>query len=663
MEKRVLLATIISMAAVMLWVYFFAPVPELPVQEAPSSVTAGQETKTKPSGESVESETIEGETFNITVETSESDSGTATGEGTDVTLKPAPSRIITVDTPIYIAILDTAGARMVNFQLKKHFSYGILINYRKNELAKALKNGEDTTRLEALIKKLENDSGKIKGLEEELAEADKNDDEAKIREIREELIRLTGLHFFDPLKSSPDNLAVVLPGGPDPNTQDFKLDSAETEWNLSGDQDVDLTFSTPLSASLDLIKKLTFRADSYEVGMEVSVVNKTDKAIRLNNDGVGLQLLLPALSGICNETAGSRFNLTVDTNAQFDFASGTKIKKMKLENGEDSAILSGEKLNWIAQSDNYFISCLITNNPGIKRFTSYKVPSISGKDLFDSVLDIKEFVVPANGEKTFEFKYYIGPKEYDDLKKYDLKIETLVFHSWFSFMKFLKIWFLWFLKHTVGYVHNWGVAIILLTIILNIITYPLNVKQQRSMRKMQELSPQQKELQEKYKHDKEKLNKEMMKLWKEAGVNPMGGCLPMFIQIPIFFAMYSVLRYAVEIRGQGFIWWVNDLTLPDTITTLVGFPINILPILMSLAMWGQQRLMTAKQKNIPQQPGMQMMQYLPFFMMFIFWNMPAGLNLYWFMNNLLGIARHYIMETFHPHHEPKGAISDSSKSS
>jgi YidC/Oxa1 family membrane protein insertase len=662
MEKRVLLATIFSMAAVLLWMYFFAVVPP-PVQEGAPEVVSEKSTSVQPAGEEIVNDSSEIPVPINGDETSESDSSIATEEDAITFLKPAPSKIITIDTPIYIATLDTAGARMVDFQLKKHFSYGILIHYKKNELAKAQKNGENTAKLEILISKLEFDAEKASILKEDLAEARKNKNKSRAEEIRAELVRLTGLHFFDPLKPSPDNLAVVLPGGPAPNTQDFKLDSDRTEWNLSEKQDLDLTFTAPLTTNLDLVKKLTFRADSYEVGLEVSVVNKSDNTIRLNNDGVGLQLILPALSGISIETAGSRFNLSVDTNAQFDFASGPKIKKMKLESEDNKAILSGDKLNWVAQSDNYFITCLIPRNPGIKRFTSYEVPSINGKGLFDSVLDIKDFVVPAGGEKNFEFSYYIGPKEYDQLKDYELKIETLVFHSWLAFMKFLKLWFLWFLKFTMSYVHNWGVAIVLLTILLNIITYPLNVKQQRSMRKMQELAPQQKALQEKFKHDKEKLNKEMMKLWKEAGANPMGGCLPMFIQIPIFFAMYSVLRYAVEIRGQGFIWWVNDLTLPDTITTIAGFSINILPILMSVAMWGQQRLMTSKQKNMPQQPGMQMMQYFPFIMMFIFWNMPAGLNLYWFMNNLLGIARHYIMETFHPHHEPKGAISDSSKSS
>ena len=184
------------------------------------------------------------------------------------------------------------------------------------------------------------------------------------------------------------------------------------------------------------------------------------------------------------------------------------------------------------------------------------------------------------------------------------------------------------------YIPNYGFILILFSVLVKIVVYPLTKKSYQSTRKMQEVQPQIKALREKHKNDPQKLNKATMALYKEFGVNPMGGCLPMLLQMPLLFALFQVFRSTIELRGAPFIFWITDLSAPDTLMEIGGFPINILPLFMAVTMILQQSMM-------PTQAGQQksMMYAMNIMFLFIFYRFPSGLNLYYTLFNILTILQ------------------------
>lgn len=190
------------------------------------------------------------------------------------------------------------------------------------------------------------------------------------------------------------------------------------------------------------------------------------------------------------------------------------------------------------------------------------------------------------------------------------------------------------------FIPNYGVIIILFSLLTKLLFYPLSKKQTESMKKMQEIQPKMKALQDKYKNDKEKLGQAQMQMYKEEGVNPLAGCLPLLVQMPVFFALYQALSHTISLRGQPFVAWINDLSQPDALFQLpftlpfLGSDFNVLPILMSLAMYYQGKV-TPTTGGGGQMAAMTTM--MPLFMVFIFYNMPSGLVLYWLVNTILQV--------------------------
>ena len=223
-----------------------------------------------------------------------------------------------------------------------------------------------------------------------------------------------------------------------------------------------------------------------------------------------------------------------------------------------------------------------------------------------------------------KFLVYAGPKEYDRLKALGGNMQLAVDFGWFTFLA-KPLFFA--LRFFYGLVHNWGWAIIILTVIVKLIFAPLTHKSQKSMKKLQKLQPLFAELKEKYKGDPQRLNREMMELYKKHQVNPMGGCLPMLIQIPVFIALYNVLNNAIELRGAPFAFWLHDLSAKD--------PYYILPILMGLSMLAMQKMTPTSMD--PKQN--MMMMIMPVVLTFMFISLPSGLVLYFTVSNLLSMAQ------------------------
>ncbi len=250
-----------------------------------------------------------------------------------------------------------------------------------------------------------------------------------------------------------------------------------------------------------------------------------------------------------------------------------------------------------------------------------------------------------NASQSFDLRVYIGAKIYKDLSNIDhadgqpdRQHRYVMFYGVFSFVSRILVWGLRVFHDWTG---NWGIAIILLTFCVRLSLWPFQAKSNATMKRMGLLAPKMKELQEKYKDDPTRQQQETMKLYKEYGVNPLGGCLPMLIQIPIFFGFYSVLRYAAELRGQPFLGWVHDLSLPDTVGSfnLMGYhlDINPLPILMGVTMFLQMKLTPQPQTTDKTQQRIFML--MPFMFLFFCYNFASALALYWTGQNIFSILQ------------------------
>jgi YidC/Oxa1 family membrane protein insertase len=235
-------------------------------------------------------------------------------------------------------------------------------------------------------------------------------------------------------------------------------------------------------------------------------------------------------------------------------------------------------------------------------------------------------------------KLYFGPKKSEILQSLNIKAEKINDFGWFDIIAKPLILGLNFSNRLT---HNYGIDIILLTILIKLIFYPLSVKSYKSMKKMQDLQPLIKTLREKYANNKEQLNKEMMDLYKSRSINPMGGCLPMIVQIPVFFALYKGLSAAIELRHAPFMLWINDLSSPEDLFsfTVAGYtlPIRMLPLIMGITQFIQQK-MTPTAAD-PMQEKMMLM--MPIVFTFLFWGFPSGLVLYWLVNNVISIGQQY----------------------
>lgn len=258
----------------------------------------------------------------------------------------------------------------------------------------------------------------------------------------------------------------------------------------------------------------------------------------------------------------------------------------------------------------------------------------------------------APGEsETLSYSIYVGPKLYSELKKFGGEEDEVMNYGWFSFVSVP-------LNNVLNWLHDvvfsktadnwaWGLSIIALTILIRVCIWPLHNKSTRTMKRMSKLQPLMKDIREKYADDPAKLNQETMKLYKEYQINPMGGCLPMFLQIPIFFGYYKMLQFAVELRGEGFLW-VKDLSMPDTLFTLnlpfslpfLGdtLPINLLPILMAVTMVLQMK-MTPKTGDKMQQ---RIFMFMPLMFFFFCYNFASALALYWTTQNIFSIGQTWL---------------------
>ena len=463
----------------------------------------------------------------------------------------------------------------------------------------------------------------------------------------------------------------------------FHLDTANYNYNPDYLQsDRPLIFDYTFGRRLRVTKTFTFKPEKYaiDVTIELKNVDPTRRTIKnMSYQLLAAARLLPEspgdrdLAGLVGYKAG-REKWKFDTKAPAAAAKEPWTRKSPPGAGE---------VTWAGAANRYFAGALIARDSDSIRATdlirSASIHFLSTSDIiageeadgketpelppgrqspegtsgearptsppaFDRQLDpvlhddnvtvmiqTKPEDIPYDKTLTHKYTYFLGPKKAEFLEEYPA-IEGVLDYGWFGFISRIL---LSLLNGLYAVSRNYGVGIVFLTIVVKIILHPLTRKGQISMHKMQKLQPLIREIQEKYKDDRQRLGREQMDLFRKHGANPMSGCWPLLMQIPVFFGLFNMLRYSVDLRHEGFLW-VSDLSRPDTVGAIAGYPLNILPILMVVS-WVIQQATQPKPADPKQASQRKMMMFLPIVFGIMLYGSPSGLILYWFTSTFLGI--------------------------
>ena len=329
------------------------------------------------------------------------------------------------------------------------------------------------------------------------------------------------------------------------------------------------------------------------------------------------------------------------TDVNWFNASSIPLTGIQLRAAQDVYQEKTDKISWAAVKNQYFATIVAVDegDPGTAVWAR-KIDLFHGGNAdkpvlgLEGALGLPGFRLDPGQTKSWKLQIYAGPKDLGRLSKLGHGEQEVMHFGIFKWVSEILLYSMNALHRVLG---NFAAAIIVLTIIIKALLWPLQNKATDSMRKMAALSPRMTELREKYKDDPTKMNQELMKLYKDYGVNPFGGCLPMLIQIPIFFGFYSMLGTAIELRNSSFLW-VHDLSQPDTVGHFLGFPINILPILMALTMLWQMHI-TPKTGDAAQQ---RIFMFMPVIFVLFAYNFASALSLYWTTQNLISILQLYL---------------------
>lgn len=387
----------------------------------------------------------------------------------------------------------------------------------------------------------------------------------------------------------------------------------------------ELVFSYRSKKGIIVEKKYAFSADTYLIDMTVTIINTSNTAFED-------QLVLALPDSAEKEKNGYGFqgpSGLIDKNLE-----EVKIKKL-----EDKNRFSGN-VKWIANQDRYFISIII---PAETDEATMRIILEENNMLLNQYVQEEQIFQP--GERQFRYELYFGPKRISVLKDIGYELDRAVNFGWFDF---LAKPCLWIMNTLYKLIPNYGVAIIILTILTKILLWPLGTKSYKSMNEMKKLQPLMTEIRAKYKDDKKKMNEELMGLYKTYKINPMGGCFPMIVQIPVFFALYRMIYGAIELRHAPFFGWINDLSAPDRLFNFnftvpfmqPPYGIPVLTIIMGATM-----LLSQKMQPPAGDPAQaKMMMLMPVIFTVIFINFSSGLVLYWLVNNILSIGQQYYIQ-------------------
>lgn len=407
----------------------------------------------------------------------------------------------------------------------------------------------------------------------------------------------------------------------------------------------EVTFSKTAADGLEITKRFVLPAASekdrlYVVNLDVSFRNPGATEIQVPAFFIGTggaapihQSDLPMYN--CFDWSSAGKMTTIDVN----WFSASTIPLIGIETRGERPLYQESKpdVQWAAVASQYFCTIVTSKDPAAavwaRRFDTKKQNNTPVFGIQGAV-GLGGFSVAPGATVTKSFEIYAGPKELARLRKIGGNQDAVLNFGMFGF---ISEFLLWAMNTLHGWLGSYAAAIIVLTLIIKSGLWPIQNKATNEMRKMSALSPKMTELKEKYKDDPQKMNEETMKLYREYGVNPFSGCIPMLIQIPIFFGFYSMLGTAIELRNSSF-FWIHDLSQPDTVGHILGFPINLLPIIMSFTMvW--QMVITPKSGDAAQQ---RILYFMPVIFLAFAYNYASGLALYWTTQNIFSIVQLYL---------------------
>lgn len=364
--------------------------------------------------------------------------------------------------------------------------------------------------------------------------------------------------------------------------------------------------------------------------------HKIKKELRFYNDDYRIDL------NVYHEGAAKEYAISLGTNFGIhtiggkNFLGGAgaiglvgdEVVKVDFSKTEGNPFTFQGIPKWFALNDKYFIGAMIPQG-------KERLGPVSVRKVNDNQFDVDIKISPKNGE-TLSFILYAGPKEHERLSKFKVYMEESIDFGWFIAGSWLPVRLVakplfYILQWLYSLIHNYGVAIIILTLFVKVLFFPLTKKSLSSMKSMAAMQPKVAAIRKQWEKNKERMNKELMNLYKEENINPLGGCLPMLMQMPVFIALFNVLNVTIELRQAPFMFWIQDLSDKD--------PYYVLPIVMGVSMFFQQ----LTQPNTMDPVQAKIMLFMPVIYTFFFLNFPSGLVLYWLVNNILSIGQQYYM--------------------
>ena len=373
-----------------------------------------------------------------------------------------------------------------------------------------------------------------------------------------------------------------------------------------------------------ITKTITLYPDDFIMDIEIDVSSVSD-------DILGGAFLFSWLGGL---PTTEKDTITEKTYFGAYLYQGGELLDIKAGSGESFKNEYKGQTDWVAIRTKYFVTALLDN--GSNQIIGSTISAANtAKELYDIAIEL-----PTN--QKVDVSLYLGPLEYDRVKNLNANLEAIMNFGW-TIIRPISKGVLWTLKSMHRYIPNYGIILIIFSIMVKLIVYPLTKKSYQSTTAMQALQPEINNLKEKYKNNPTKLNQATMELYKKKGVNPLGSCLPMLLQMPLLIALFTVFRSTIELRGEPFVFWIKDLSAPDIIFNLpfkipiYGDYVCALPIIMALSMYAQQKMMMVEGANQEQQ---KLMQYFMMGFFFLLFNsFPSGLNLYYTLFNVLTIAQ------------------------
>jgi YidC/Oxa1 family membrane protein insertase len=391
-----------------------------------------------------------------------------------------------------------------------------------------------------------------------------------------------------------------------PESYEYQLDESEKQLQVRLKGDVN---------GIEIAKIFTFTRGSYEIGVKYELINNSENQVKPSFIGLIKRDNSP------DPSQGESMGMSAYLGAAFS-TQETRYQKVDFDDIQGSGFQNYSEGGWVAMLQHYFISAWIPP----QNQTSFFSTRTDGSGNNIAGFKGSEQNLAPNSSLTLSADLFLGPKYQSEMEEAAPNLELTVDYGWLWFIAQPLFWLLdWF--H--GFVGNWGVAIILVTVVIKALFYKLSATAYRSMANMRRVAPKMTRIKEECGDDRQKLSQQMMELYKKEKINPLGGCLPILVQMPVFIALYWMLMESVELRHSPFILWITDLSMKD--------PYFVLPILMGLTMFLQQKL----NPTPPDPMQAKIMKMLPVVFTFFFLWFPAGLVLYWLVNNILSILQQW----------------------